>query len=201
MCIRDRSCFPTSPGQGAIGIEANNSNDKVIKIINQINNKEVFQMVQHEKSKLNIYGGGCHQKIGVSNWTVNDLELESIQGITDEGLSLNSYKIMSKKKENRINSKRSNAFPSNDNEKKLFSRNHIDSSRVIKELRNSIVYISRKNVLRGTPHIDDSNIVWTSGLTAWKAAAQKGYWVNGTSDSFGENMDFDIDSLLSLIHI
>ena len=189
------SCFPTAPGQGAIGIEANNSNDKVIKIINQINNKEVFQMVQHEKSKLNIYGGGCHQKIGVSNWTVNDLELESIQGITDEGLLLNSYKILSKKKERRINSKRSNAFPLNDNEKKLFSRKHIDSSRVIKELRNSIVYISRKNVLRGTPHIDDSNIVWTSGLKAWKAAAQKGYWVNGTSDSFGESIDFDIDSL------
>ena len=189
------SCFPSAPGQGAIGIEANNSNDKVIKIINQINNKEVFQMVQHEKSKLNIYGGGCHQKIGVSNWTVNDLELESIQGITDEGLLLNSYKILSKKKERRINSKRSNAFPLNDNEKKLFSRKHIDSSRVIKELRNSIVYISRKNVLRGTPHIDDSNIVWTSGLTAWKAAAQKGYWVNGTSDSFGESIDFDIDSL------
>ena len=126
------SCFPTAPGQGAIGIEANNSNDKVIKIINQINNKEVFQMVQHEKSKLNIYGGGCHQKIGVSNWTVNDLELESIQGITDEGLLLNSYKILSKKKERRINSKRSNAFPLNDNEKKLFSTKHIDSSRFIK---------------------------------------------------------------------
>lgn len=189
------SCFPTAPGQGAIGVEANNTNHEVIEIINKINNKNVFQMVQHEKSKLNIYGGGCHQKIGVSNWTVNDLELESIQGITDEGLSLNSYKIMSKKKENRINSKRSNAFPSNDNEKKLFSRKHIDSSNVIKELRNSIVYISRKNVLRGTPHIDDSNIVWTSGLKTWKAAAQKGYWVNGTSDSFGESVDFDIDSL------
>ena len=35
----------------------------------------------------------------------------------------------------------------------------------------------------------------TCGLKAWKAAAQKGYWVNGTSDSFGESIDFDIDSL------
>ena len=59
------SCFPTAPGQGAIGIEVNNSNEEVIKIVNQINNQKVFQMVQHEKSKLNIYGGGCHQKLSL----------------------------------------------------------------------------------------------------------------------------------------
>ena len=66
---------------------------------------------------------------------------------------------------------------------------------MIKEIRDSLVYISRKNVLKGSPFIDESNIIWTSGLQAWTAAAQKGYWVNGTSDSFGESIDFGIDSL------
>ena len=189
------SCFPTAPGQGAIGIEVNNTNEEVIKVVNQINNKRVFQMVQHEKSKLNIYGGGCHQKIGVSNWMIKDIELESIKGKTEKGESLDSFKIIRPKNERGFYTKRSNAFPSNDNEKKLFSRKHIDNSRMIKEIRDSLVYISRKNVLKGSPFIDESNIIWTSGLQAWRAAAQKGYWVNGTSDSFGESIDFNIGSL------
>lgn len=189
------SCFPTAPGQGAIGIEVNNTNEEVINVVNQINNKRVFQMVQHEKSKLNIYGGGCHQKIGVSNWMIKDIELESIKGKTEKGESLDSFKIIRPKNERGFYTKRSNAFPSNDNEKKLFSRKHIDNSRMIKEIRDSLVYISRKNVLKGSPFIDESNIIWTSGLQAWRAAAQKGYWVNGTSDSFGESIDFGIDSL------
>ena len=189
------SCFPTAPGQGAIGIEVNNTNEEVINVVNQINNKRVFQMVQHEKSKLNIYGGGCHQKIGVSNWMVDDIELESIKGKTEKGELLDSYKIIRPKEERDFYTNRSNAFPSNDNEKKLFSRKHIDNSKMIKEIRDSIVYISRKNVLKGSPFIDESNIIWTSGLQAWRAAAQKGYWVNGTSDSFGESIDFNIGSL------
>jgi hydroxymethylbilane synthase len=114
------SCFPTAPGQGAIGIEVNNTNEEVINVVNQINNKRVFQMVQHEKSKLNIYGGGCHQKIGVSNWMIKDIELESIKGKTEKGESLDSFKIIRPKNERGFYTKRSNAFPSNDNEKKTF---------------------------------------------------------------------------------
>ncbi len=189
------SCFPTAPGQGAIGIEVNNSNEEVIKIVNQINSKKVFQRVQHEKSKLNIYGGGCHQKIGVSNWMIDDLELESIQGLTDEGKLLSSYKINGRKEKLFTNVKKSNIFPSTDNEKKLFKRENIDNESKIKDTQNSIVYVSRKNVLDSKPFINDTNLIWTSGLKAWRAAAKKGYWVNGTSDSFGESIDFDIHLL------
>ena len=193
------SCFPTAPGQAAIGIEVNNSNDEAINIVNQINDAKVFQMVQHEKSVLNVYGGGCHQKIGVSNWVVDDLELESIQGLTDEGNPLSSYKIKGRKEKLFSNVTRSSIFPSSDNEKNLFSREKVDNSQKIKETKNSIVYISRKNVLDSKPVIDDTNFIWTSGMKAWRNAAKKGYWINGTSDSFGENIDFDIHLLANNI--
>ena len=36
-------------------------------------------------------------------------------------------------------------------------------------------------------------------MKAWRNAAKKGYWVNGTSDSFGENIDFGIHLLANNI--
>ena len=30
-------------------------------------------------------------------------------------------------------------------------------------------------------------MVWTSGVKTWKKLAKKGYWVNGSSDSLGED--------------
>ena len=29
-------------------------------------------------------------------------------------------------------------------------------------------------------------MIWTSGIKTWKKLAKKGYWVNGSSDSLGE---------------
>ena len=34
--------------------------------------------------------------------------------------------------------------------------------------------------------IDLSNVIWTSGIENWFKLAKKGIWVNGTSDSLGE---------------
>ena len=36
-------------------------------------------------------------------------------------------------------------------------------------------------------NIELTNVVWTSGVKTWKKLAKKGYWVNGSSDSLGED--------------
>ena len=54
--------------------------------------------------------------------------------------------------------------------------------------RSSIHYSGRSgHAIESNNLIDDSNIIWTSGIDTWKSLAKKGYWVNGTSDSLGEN--------------
>ena len=60
--------------------------------------------------------------------------------------------------------------------------NSIDS---LKQLKNVGIYISRSNAIDDSDLIDKSNSIWTSGIETWKSMAQKGYWVNGTSDSLG----------------
>ena len=57
----------------------------------------------------------------------------------------------------------------------------------MKNLKNKGIYVSRSNAIQSAGLIDDSNIIWTSGIDTWKSLAKKGYWVNGTSDSLGEN--------------
>ena len=47
------------------------------------------------------------------------------------------------------------------------------------------------------PKIHDSNLIWTSGLQSWLQSSQSGYWVNGSSESFGETTDFRINSFVN----
>ena len=82
----------------------------------------------------------------------------------------------------------SNYFPSNKEEQKFFEREPIvDSEEALKNAKNKGIYISRSNAIEDSGLIDESNIIWTSGIDTWKSLAKKGYWVNGTSDSLGEN--------------
>ncbi len=37
--------------------------------------------------------------------------------------------------------------------------------------------------------MDNSNIIWVSGLETWKNIAERGIWVNGSADGLGEDMD------------
>ena len=81
-----------------------------------------------------------------------------------------------------------NFFPKNREEQKFFSREPIsEASAHIRTIENKGIYVSRSNALSEGNLIDESNIIWTSGIDTWKSLAKKGYWVNGSSDSLGEN--------------
>ena len=56
----------------------------------------------------------------------------------------------------------------------------------MKEITNAGIYVSRSNALDEIKEIDRSNIIWTSGIKTWLSLSNRGFWVNGTSDSLGE---------------
>ena len=60
------SLNPCAPGQGAIAIEVNSKREDIIELIKKINHNETYSQVAEEREILQNYGGGCHQKIGVS---------------------------------------------------------------------------------------------------------------------------------------
>ena len=179
---------PCAAAQGALAIEARKDDESVKEIISTISNQETFNSVEVERTILKSYGGGCHQKIGVSHEILGAGALMTIRGETEAGGDL-SERSLDNNVDNYFDSlNQTNYFPKNRDELKFFERKPIlDSIEVLKKVKNKGIYVSRSNALQSNDLIDDSNIIWTSGIDTWKSLAKKGYWVNGTSDSLGEN--------------
>ena len=89
---------PCAPAQGAVAIEVNDKRNNIIDIVKSINHSDTFESVKIERDTLEKYGGGCHQKIGVSNEKTIFGDIFSIKGITDDNVVLNTRKINRKSK-------------------------------------------------------------------------------------------------------
>jgi hydroxymethylbilane synthase len=190
---------PCAPAQGALAIEVNEKRHEIINIIKDINNLDTFNAVQVERDTLSRFGGGCHQKIGVSNQKRTFGDIFSLKGISDEGEILDKRVInrVSKNKVSWGNIDERDIFPSDLKSYNLFSRANLkDSLLKISALKNKNILASRGNVLEGVLDLDSSNNLWTSGVQTWFNLAKKGFWVNGTFDSLGEAEDPQV-SLLS----
>ena len=184
------SSFPSAPAQGAIGIEVANKNNSLIDLVHSISEKETFDNVANERKVMSRYGGGCSQKIGVSIWEKNNLKIISINGLTEDGEVLEDFTTISSRLSETDSNKttnRSNAFPVAKSEKNIFSRRFLDKNTQIGKIKNSIIYITRKTVLKNKPAFAHSCILITSGIKTWRESVRKGYWINGTTDSMGQS--------------
>lgn len=192
------SIFPTAPGQAAIGIEIKKDRKKLFNFLNKINNAKDYNSVIEEKKIMSQYGGGCHQKIGVSVWDKYDKKILSLTGETEQGIKLKKLSFIEDKHFKKQNIQPSkNLYPVGDNDDPLFKRTLIHNQSQIEKIEKSFIYLSRKNVLDNCGQIHNSNLIWTSGLSCWKSAVKKGLWVSGTSDSFGEKDPILLDNFLS----
>ena len=180
---------PCAAAQGALAIEGRQNDDIVKKIISKISNKNDFNSVEVERSILKSYGGGCHQKIGVSNQSLKGGSLLTVKGETEKGKEISVRSFNVNNNEDYFSSvNEENFFPKNREEQKFFNREPIsEANEYIKAIKNKGIYVSRSNAVDGRNLIDESNIIWTSGIDTWRSLAKKGYWVNGSSDSLGEN--------------
>ena len=179
---------PCAAAQGALAIEAREEDEVIKEMIANISNNEIFDSVEIERTILKSYGGGCHQKIGVSHEILETGKLLTVKGETEEGEDLSERSFINTKEDYFNSLNKSNYFPRNKEEQRFFERKPILNSREdLKKIKNKGIYVSRSNAIESPNLLDDSNIVWTSGVDTWKSLAQKGYWVNGTSDSLGEN--------------
>ena len=184
------SLFPSAPAQGAIGIEIANKNHSLIDLVQSINEKETFDNVVNERKIMSKYGGGCSQKIGVSIWEKNNLKIKSINGLTEDGEVLKDFTTISSRLSESYSNKKtmkSMAFPISKSEKNIFSRKYIDRNTRLSKIKDSIIYITRKTVLKNKPNFSHSCILITSGIKTWRESVKEGYWINGTTDSTGQS--------------
>ena len=191
------SINPASPGQGALAVEIRSEDSELKKILSKINNIEDYNNVSLEREELQKYGGGCHQKIGVSYKNTHFGKVKFSKGEQEDGSSFYEKTIYEKNNPSEVKPTSINdIFPEQLSDYNFFNRKLIERSlKELSQTKNKCIWISRQSALPQNARIDNSNIIWVSGLDTWKNIAERGIWVNGTSDGLGEDMDPKIKSL------
>ena len=181
---------PSAAGQGALAIECLHSNTKVCELVRSISNQTVFQTVNAERAVLSSYGGGCHQKIGISITNFEHGSVTDLKGLTAENKVLDNRYFKPSSGKQRVNHLVGDKKSLFDKQyfSKFFDRVPITGAiGRINLLKNRGLYISRDTAVPVGADIAPSNTLWVSGIVSWQKLAARGIWVNGTSDGLGEH--------------
>jgi len=193
------SINPSAPGQGALAIEIRTEDTILDTMIKSISDPLSITCVKNERKVLKKYGGGCHQKIGVSFFPTFFGIVKCEKGESEIGEKFYDWSITKSYNKIDANVKKNEIFPESLLDYKFYKRSTIkDSINKINSLSFHSIWISRKSALPKEASLSSTNIVWTSGLKTWKALSKRGIWVNGTSDSMGEDFNPNINSLCQL---
>jgi hydroxymethylbilane synthase len=207
------SANPSAPAQGALAIEISRKREDMRELIAPLNCADTFTAVEHERAILRGYGGGCHQKIGVSVIRRPFGEVTFLRGLTDDGVVLDSRSIqLSRGAVNKI--PREQLWPLDASEARLFDMERIaldprslwERVRVRAEVSSQSsapsplpsptergsedfpsLWIAKADALPENWIMGDRQIIWTSGLQTWKRLAKRGVWINGSAESLGEH--------------
>ncbi len=67
-----------SAGQGVVALQCRKNDDKIIEVLNKINNKKTFKCVQAERNVLKVLQGDCETAVGaISKINYNTITLEA----------------------------------------------------------------------------------------------------------------------------
>ena len=187
------SANPSAPAQGALAIEISRRRKDMRELIAPLNCSATYTSVEHERAILRGYGGGCHQKIGVSVVRRDFGEVTFLRGLTDNGAVLNSRSIQTP----RVGADkipRDQLWPRDASEARLFVSEPIEVDQPSEAIS---LWIAKTDALPKNWTTGDRQIIWTSGLQTWKRLAKRGVWVNGSAESLGEHEPTRIESIAS----
>jgi hydroxymethylbilane synthase len=217
------SANPSAPAQGALAIEIASLRADLRELLAPINCVDTFAAVTREREILRGYGGGCHQKIGVSVLRRPFGEITFLRGVTDDGRTLDSCSLQSSKpRPPKI--PRAQLWPLESSDADWFEREEIpvrDSLSLWERVRvrapvpaqqldpspqpspkgrgsfeeSSALWIAKADALPSDWRVRPEQIVWASGVQTWKRLAQRGIWVNGCAESLGEHEPPQIETL------
>jgi hydroxymethylbilane synthase len=185
------SANPSAPAQGALAIEIARSRPELRQFLAPINCVDTFTSVVREREILRGYGGGCHQKIGVSVLRRPFGEITFLRGTTDDGRTLNSCSLRSSKPRPPKIAKEQ-LWPLKSSDADWFTREPIP----VKSGQPTALWVAKGEALPNDWRVDPGQIVWASGAQTWKRLAKRGVWVNGCAESLGEHESPNIETLV-----
>jgi hydroxymethylbilane synthase len=207
---------PTAPAQGALALEIR-SDDHVLKaIIEKINCAKTFRDVLEERKVFKSFGGGCHQKIGITfvsidMGTENPVQLQFIKGESQDQSPLpqGCHRSSGADEFERLRKEiPSNLFWSSRelmSPKKSENPILIGLLRETEALRREKIELEEKNPkgilwcvakdrawpLFFSQEIRNQDRIWCAGLKTQQKLQKQGLWVAGNSESMGlENSNF-----------
>lgn len=190
---------PTSAAQGALAIEVKKSNLKVCRVLKLINQRSDFDLVYQERKQFKRWGGGCHQKMGVTLKALAPVALSAKKrthivsfekGLDQKGNFVSNQEIIKTSYGTLTEKVRSEDLIEFHND--LIK--HVVDLKPYKAKKNESVICTKGNLL--SPDSSRDIVLWTSGIETWRQLSDQGYWVTGTYDSMGENSRPELDILL-----
>lgn len=182
---------PAAPAQGALAIEIVRERNDLRELVAPINCADTFGAVAREREILRGYGGGCHQKIGVTVLRRPFGEITSRRGLTDDGNILNGWALRPSEPPPPKVSKEK-MWPLESSDADWFKREHI----LIEPGGNATaLWLAKAEALPNDWQVKPGQIVWTSGVQTWKRLAQRCVWVNGCAESLGEHEPQRIETI------
>lgn len=185
------SANPAAPAQGALAIEIVRQRNDVRELVAPINCAETFFAVACEREILRSYGGGCHQKIGVSVLRRPFGEITSLRGLTDDGETLNGWALQpSQPRPARVSKEKIWPLESSDGD--WFTREYLP---IEPGGEATALWLAKADALPNDWQVKPEQIVWVSGIPTWKRLAQRGVWVNGSAEGLGEHEPQRIETI------
>src|SRR5687767_2959292 len=180
---------PCAPAQGALAVEIKSGRPELGERLETLNCAETFAAAQREREILSGYGGGCHQRIGVSILRRPYGEITFLRGLTDDGAVLNDYRLAaSRPRPERV--ARNLLWPLKPADSDWFKREPIPAT-----IPHSPLWIAKADALPEDASTSDSQLVWASGLKTWERLAQRGVWMNGCAEGLGEQENPRIETI------
>lgn len=185
------SANPAAPAQGALAVEIVRERNDLGELLAPINCADTFVAVTREREILRGYGGGCHQKIGVSVLHRPFGEIMSLRGLTDDGKVLQGWTLRpTGARPPKV--PRERMWPLEPADADWFNRERIPMGPIDD---TAALWLAKAEALPNDWHVKAEQIVWVSGIQSWKRLAQRGVWVNGSAESLGEHEPQRIETI------
>lgn len=171
------SLFPTAPAQGALAIEIREDRSALAKLLAKIHHQPTMEAVEQERVRFSSFGGGCHQKIGISVFRHERLgPVEFFHGLPDGGSPLHEIRLSERARNGVQGSFWPEGMPS------VFAREATNAQNP-----GGGLFVARAEALPKAWKVEGQPI-WTAGTRTWQKLAERGVWVNGTCDALGERL-------------
>lgn len=198
-CVLPLTLNPAAAAQGALAIEVLESREDLRTLLKSIQCEATFQAVSEERRILAGYGGGCHQKIGISILNRPYGRVEFLRGLTDQGQILDLRQICEEPLPAKWRAEREKIFPYQPTEARWFSRiakGDLSDAKIEERASSVGVWISRAESFPREWEKLPFRALWISGLRSWQELAKRDVWVNGCAEAMGEQEKPLIESMV-----